>query len=81
MTQYSKAGVEALFREQPEVLDQLQRAIEQSVQQSEFAANERAREYLRSGIGRRLRVLHRTLSTMFELFPVSTVRGLFRSHG
>src|SRR5437867_3616608 len=78
MTQYSKAGVEALLREQPEVLDQLQRAIEQSVQQSEFAANERARECLRSGIGRRLRVLHRTLSNMFELFPVSTVRPIER---
>jgi hypothetical protein len=60
------------------VLDQLQRATEQAVQQSAFAANERAREYLRSGVGRRLRVLHRTLSNMFELFPVETVQPLDR---
>jgi len=78
MTQYSDAGVEALVREQPEVLDQLQRATEQALEQSAFAANERAREYLRSGVGRRLRVLHRTLSNMFELFPVSTVRPIDR---
>lgn len=78
MTPYSNAGVEALLREQPEVLDQLQRATEQAVQQSAFAANERAREYLRSGVGRRLRVLHRTLSHMFELFPVETVQPLDR---
>lgn len=36
MTQYSNAGVEALLREQPEVLDQLERATEQAVQQSAF---------------------------------------------
>lgn len=78
MTQYSSAGVEALLLEQPEVLDQLQRAAELAVQQSAFASNERAREYLRSGVGRRLRVLHRTLSNMFELFPPSTVEPVDR---
>jgi hypothetical protein len=78
MTQYSDAGVEALLRERPEVLEQLQRVTEQAVQQSAFAANERAREYLRSGVGRRLRVLHRALSNMFELFPVSTVQPIDR---
>jgi len=78
MTQYSDAGVEALLREQPKVLDQLRRATEQAVQQSAFAANERAREYLRSGVGRRLRLLDRTLSNMFELFPVSTVQPIDR---
>lgn len=78
MTQYSSAGVQALLREQPKVLDELQRATEQTVQQSAFAANERAREYLRSGVGRRLRVLHRTLSNMFELFPVSMVQPVDR---
>jgi 1,6-anhydro-N-acetylmuramate kinase len=72
MTRYSNAGVEALL------LEQLQRATEQAVQQSAFAANERAREYLRSGVGRRLRVLHRTLSNMFELFPVSTAQPVDR---
>jgi len=78
MTQYADAGVEALLLEQPAVLDQLQRATEQAVQQSAFAANERAREYLRSGVGRRLRALHRTLSNMFELFPPSTVEPIDR---
>jgi hypothetical protein len=78
MTQYSNDGVEALLLGQPEVLDQLQRATEQAVQQSAFAANERAREYLRSGVGRRLRTLHRTLSNMFELFPPSTVEPVDR---
>jgi hypothetical protein len=53
MTQYSDAGVEALRREQPEVLDLLQRATEQAVQQSALASNERAKEYLRGGVGRR----------------------------
>ena len=79
MTQYSDAGVEALLRERPEVLNQLQRATEQALEQSAFAANERAREYLRSGVGRRLRVLHRTLSNMFELFPVATVQLIGRA--
>jgi hypothetical protein len=78
MTQYSNAGVEALLLEQPEVLDQLQRATEQAVQHSAFAANERAREYLRGGVGRRLRVLHRTLSNVFELIPVSAVQPIDR---
>jgi hypothetical protein len=39
MTQYSDAGVEALLREQPEVLDQLQRATEQALEQSAFTAS------------------------------------------
>ena len=76
MTQYSDAGVEALQRERPEVLDKLQRATELAVQQSAFAANERARVYLRSGVGRRLRVMRRSFSNVFELFPVSTVQPI-----
>jgi hypothetical protein len=78
MTQYSSAGVKALLLGQPEVLDQLRRVTEQAVQHSAFAANDRAKEYLRSGVGRRLRVLHRTLSNIFELFPPSTVDPLDR---
>jgi hypothetical protein len=45
-----------------------------------FTANERAREYLRSGVGRRLRVLHRAFSKMFDLFPVSTVQPIDRDN-
>jgi hypothetical protein len=55
------------------VLDQLRRAKEQAIRESAFAANECTSEYLRSGVGRRLRVLERTLSNMFELIPVSAV--------
>ena len=40
MTQYSSAGVEVLLLERPEVLDQLQRATEQAVQHSAFAASD-----------------------------------------
>ena len=79
MTQYSDAGVAALLLEKPKVLDQLQRATEQAIQQSAFASNERAREYLRAGVGRRLRVLHRSLSNMFDLFPPSAVEPI--DHG
>src|SRR5215212_9972174 len=78
MTQYSDAGVEALLREQSKVLDQLRCATEQAVRQSPFAANERASEYLHSGVGRRLRMLDRTFSNVFELFPVSTVEPIDR---
>jgi hypothetical protein len=78
MTQYTDAGVEALLCEQPEVLDQLQRATEHALQQSALAANERAKEHLRSGVGRRLRVLHRALSNMFELFPPSAIEPIDR---
>jgi len=78
MTQYTDAGVDALLREQPEVLDQLQHVTEQALQQSALAANERAKEYLRSGVGRRLRVLHRALSNMFELFPPSAIEPIDR---
>ena len=57
MTHYSKAGVEALLREQPEVLDQLQRAIETpgncSLRQGSFSerhCHTRAALNLSSGI-------------------------------
>jgi hypothetical protein len=80
MTQYSDAGVEELLRELPEVCDQLQRATEQALRQSKFTDHERATEYLRSGVGRRLRVLHRAFSKMFDLFPVSTVQPIDRDN-
>lgn len=78
MTQYTDAGVEVLLREQPEVLDALQHATELALQQSALATNDRAKEHLRSGVGRRLRVLHRALSNMFELFPPSAVEPIDR---
>jgi hypothetical protein len=65
MTHYSNAGVDALAQAARSARPTPARDASKPCNRAR--ANERPREYLRSGVGRRLRVLHRTLSNMFEL--------------
>ena len=66
---YSKEGVERLLTEYPRVDQELERVTLGTLQACADTTSERAKEFLQKGVARRLRLLRRSLSNVFTLFP------------
>ena len=73
---YSDEGIEHLLREHPRVDMGLERLEVVTLQNSDSLTNDRARTFLRNGVGRRLRLLRRCLANVFELFPPAAIKPI-----
>jgi len=58
------------------ILGDLQTLMGECVRQGEPDPGKRAQEYMLHGVGRRVKVLHRSLENIFQLFPPSQERPL-----
>lgn len=77
--QYTDKQAVAFYEKHLTLLNELQWLSVAFIAQSESVSNPRSKEYLTHGVCRRLSILRRTLSNIFQLFPPSTTRSLSSS--
>ena len=73
---YSADQVATLQQKQQEAVSALDKLLLTTVVTGEKQANVQAREYLLYGVGRRLKILRYSLSTIFRLFPPTTAKPI-----
>lgn len=74
--EYEASQIMDLIRYNAKVLRELQDLMLRNVVEGESLSDQRAREYLHRGVGRRLNVIHLAISRIFELFPPSRRKPL-----
>lgn len=73
---FNAEQVEELHRELEEVIKALNALLLQTVQVGQKQENEHTKEFLLSGLGRRLKILRYSLLTIFRLFPPEATRPI-----